>query len=349
MSEPPTRPSPASQHRSPDDRSSRRAMRLVRLLLMIAEHNDVGLSQEELLDQTHLAAWYNSNPSALYQAFSDDVRELAGQSLSQMRAQHIPPPEALIRLDPTTKHFHLAHPLHVLPLSGPAAAAFQAMLVVLQDGAALPGGKELCERLLALVPPDQRQALMAPSSLHMDVRLAILTAHSKHVAEILLRAHDGRRTIEFEYLRPLGSIPTRHAGDEVIGIFIGQHPYVTVWCPHAQHELDLRLERFVAGSLRLLPNTVNPRVRQGVAVRYILAPRLAESATTIHLEDQHALYQEDGSVIVSGSARSIFWARRLLLGYGEHAHALAPPQLIAEIQQTIAAMAAVYAGDVPGG
>jgi predicted DNA-binding transcriptional regulator YafY len=316
-------------------------------MLAIAERNDVGLNQEELLNHPRLVTFYNANLGAAYQAFADDVKDLAGQSLQSMRAQHPPTAEALIRFDATTKRFHLAEPLHVLHLSDPALAALHALLKALQGGAALPGGQELFDRLVAIVPTDQRQFLVSstsvPQSVYLDMGMDALDAYSEQVAQLLLRARHERRTIEFQYQPPQNSVPTRHAGDEVIGIYIGQHPYVTVWCADRQKEFDLRLERFVPGTLKLMPNLVNPRERQGISVRYSLTPHLAESSSTIHLEQQHVMPQEDGSTIISGMARSVFWAHRLLLGYGEHARALDPPQLVAAMQKTITAMAARYA------
>ena len=102
------RRSRASRRRTQEGRSSHRPMRLVQLVLALAEQDDVGLTQQDLLAHPRLMALYNANASAAYQAFADDVKELGKQSLIGLRTQSVPLEEALIRYDVVTGHFHLA-------------------------------------------------------------------------------------------------------------------------------------------------------------------------------------------------------------------------------------------------
>lgn len=120
------------------------------------------------------------------------------------------------------------------------------------------------------------------------------------------------------------------------------HAYVAVWCEEAQRELDLRLDRIVPGSVRLHPRSATRRQRRGERIRYWLAPEIAQGGVSARLEKQEVRHQEDGSAIVSGIARSRFWARRLLLSYGSNARALYPPTLVAEMRQVAQEMARLY-------
>lgn len=327
-----------------------RALRVVRLILVLAEHDAAGLDLDELLTHPRLTGYGDPASDAARQKLREDLTLLAGRPLRQLRSMSPPSENALIRIDPTTQRFHLARPIPALALDSMALEALGAVLVALHDGSVVPGGRELMERVLRLLPEAHRtrlaEMLTAPR-LALDAGLVTLTSASEQLAQQLLRAQRERRTIAFHY-QPLNqATPTHHRGDEVLGVWIGAHPYATVWCAHGGVELDLRLERFAPQTLELLPRLANPRARQGVFVRYLLAPRLAESGDTPHLDQQHAKTLPDGSVEVSGYARNLFWAQKLLLGYGEHARALAPPTLVTQMQQRIAAMAARYNETAP--
>ncbi len=59
-------------------------------------------------------------------------------------------------------------------------------------------------------------------------------------------------------------------------------------------------------------------------------------------EQQVTLLENDQGAIVEGYARSVWWARRLLLGYGEQVKALAPEELVASMRETAQAMEKLY-------
>jgi len=340
--------SPPRRHKSSVRRSSPRPLRVVHLFLVLAEQDAVGVSFADLLAHPRLISYYGLLPDPAHQMLREDLALLAGRPLRLLRRLAQPADDTLIRIDPVTQRYHLARPIPALALDQPALEALHILLEALRDGTVIPGGRALVERILSVLSEENRVALAAAAPvLDLDLKLAVMEPASEMVAKQLLRARRDRRTIAYHYQPLHQTTPTRHRGDEVLGLWIGAHPYATVWCAESNVELDLRLERFVPGTLESLPKLANPRARQGVPVRYWLAARLAESGDTQHLDHQHAIPLADGSVEVSGTARSLFWAHKLLLGYGEHARALAPPALVAMMRQSIAGMTARYKETAP--
>ncbi|MFL5664238.1 MAG: WYL domain-containing protein, partial [Ktedonobacteraceae bacterium] len=59
-------------------------------------------------------------------------------------------------------------------------------------------------------------------------------------------------------------------------------------------------------------------------------------------EQQVTLLENDQGAIVAGYARSTWWARRLLLTYGEHVKALAPSELVQMMRETVRTMYELY-------
>ena len=59
-------------------------------------------------------------------------------------------------------------------------------------------------------------------------------------------------------------------------------------------------------------------------------------------EQQVAFLGDDQGAIVEGYAKSLWWARRLLLGYGEQVKALAPEKFIQMMHETAQAMSQLY-------
>ena len=50
----------------------------------------------------------------------------------------------------------------------------------------------------------------------------------------------------------------------------------------------------------------------------------------------------DQGAIVEGYAKSVWWARRLLLGYGEQVKALEPEKLVLAMRESVQAMNRLY-------
>ncbi|MGB8345376.1 MAG: WYL domain-containing protein [Ktedonobacteraceae bacterium] len=124
------------------------------------------------------------------------------------------------------------------------------------------------------------------------------------------------------------------------------HWYYTAFIFDLNTFLDYRVDRIQPGTLRKEHDRFYPggRQRPGVKVRYWISPMLARHGSlSARLREQHAtMLDNDQGAIVEGSARSLWWARRLLLGYGEQVKALDPPELVQMMRETVAAMSRLY-------
>lgn len=109
---------------------------------------------------------------------------------------------------------------------------------------------------------------------------------------------------------------------------------------------DYRVDRMRPGTLRKAHEHFTPglRHRPGVKIRYWVSPTLARHGSlSARLHGQQVtLLENDQGAIVEGYARSLWWARRLLLGYGEQVKALAPRELVSTMRETVQAMAKLY-------
>ncbi len=334
-------------------------LRLVLLLQELAAAGSGGLTHQELLARPALHTLYTSGrtASASSQALRRDLILLSGASPRQhqtsQRTQATTAPNgtaALVRYDAAMQRYALAVAAAPLHLTTDALQALCILADALRGGKTLPGGADLFAQLRDTLAPDQQailtQALQgrphdqATPTLQLD--LPALEEENLDTLRHLTRAIRQRQTIDFDYQPRQNSASTRHRGDEPLEIWMSAHAYVAVWCEEAQRELDLRLDRIVPGSVRLHPRSATRRQRRGERIRYWLAPEIAQGGVSARLEKQEVRHQEDGSAIVSGIARSRFWARRLLLSYGSNARALYPPTLVAEMRQVAQEMARLY-------
>ena len=124
------------------------------------------------------------------------------------------------------------------------------------------------------------------------------------------------------------------------------HWYFTAYVRDLNTFLDYRVDRIRPGSLRKEPDRYYPggRQRPGVKIRYWLSPMLARHGSlSARLRDQQVTFLEDDQgAIVEGYARSLWWARRLLLGYGEQVKALEPEKLVQMMRETVEGMRGLY-------
>ena len=86
------------------------------------------------------------------------------------------------------------------------------------------------------------------------------------------------------------------------------------------------------------------RQRPGVKIRYWVSPMLARHGSlSVRLREQQVtMLENDQGAIVEGFAKSIWWARRLLLGYGEQVRALGPEKLVEAMRENVGVMYRLY-------
>ena len=124
------------------------------------------------------------------------------------------------------------------------------------------------------------------------------------------------------------------------------HWYFTAYVRDSNTFLDYRVDRIQPGTLRRDGDHFFPGVRErrGVSIRYWVSPMLARHGSlSARLRDQHVtMLDNDQGAIIEGYAKSLWWARRLLLGYGEQVKALAPDELVRMMRETVQAMDRLY-------
>jgi predicted DNA-binding transcriptional regulator YafY len=312
-----------------------------------------------MLARPSIRALYSADDNAASQSLRRDLILLTGASERQHRQQargtastpgspgaHPP----LVRYTPATERYALTYATGPLRFSPEALEALCMLANALHGGQRLPWGTALFSQLRDALAPDQQAQLEAalqgqpyhPAAPTITLDLPDVEEQDLAALRLLMRAIRQRQTISFDYQRRHLNASTAHRGDEVLEVWFDSHIYIDVWCDAAQHVLHLRLDRMVPGSLRIYPRTATPRQRRGERIRYWLSPEIAQGGVSVRLEAQEVRHQADGSAIVSGIARSRFWARRLLLSYGSNARALHPPTLVEEMRHITQEMAQIY-------
>lgn len=124
------------------------------------------------------------------------------------------------------------------------------------------------------------------------------------------------------------------------------HWYYTAYVFDLNTFIDYRVDRIRPGTLHKEHERFYPggRRRPGVKVKYWVSPMLARHGSlSARLREQHVtMLENDQGAIVEGYTRSLWWARRLLLGYGEQVKALEPPELVRMMRETAEAMNRLY-------
>jgi predicted DNA-binding transcriptional regulator YafY len=255
-----------------------------------------------------------------------------------------------------TRTFALAQSIFSLDISEEEARAF----VALQDGFT-PGTpfaesvqqllkrwewqfNEKSRQLLHLKRKRQARAVLLPLSPVVD--------YSQH-NEIILKldeALEEHAYVSFAYA-PLTQSwddePIWHEHTEPYELeYRDGHWYYTGYVSDLNTFLDYRVDRIRPGSLRKEHERFYPgsRHRSGIKIKYWVSPMLARHGSlSVRLHDQHmTLMENDQGAIVEGYAKSLWWARRLLLGYGEQVKALEPQELVEMMRETAQAMGRLY-------
>jgi predicted DNA-binding transcriptional regulator YafY len=124
------------------------------------------------------------------------------------------------------------------------------------------------------------------------------------------------------------------------------HWYFTAYLFDLNNFVDYRVDRIRPGSVVPSKDLFLPgnRQRPGVKIRYWVSPMLARhSSLSARLREQKVeMLENEQGARVEGYAKSVWWARRLLLGYGEQVKALEPEELVRMMRETVKAMSRLY-------
>jgi len=205
---------------------------------------------------------------------------------------------------------------------------------------------EKSQRLVAQKRKRRARPLLLPLSPVED--------YSKH-GEVILKldkAIEEGSYISFAYT-PLGqnwdAEPVRHTSVEPYELeYRDGHWYFTAYLPDLGDFVDYRVDRIQPDSVSLASarNRFRPgsRHRRGVKIRYWVSPMLARRGSlSARLREQQVRVLDNGQgAIVEGYAKSVWWARRLLLGYGAQVKALEPEELVKTMRSEAEMMSKVY-------
>lgn len=342
--------------------STQKTMRTVRLAVLFQVSWPKRLTAQEIIEQL---PYYGEGkrPRALHR----DIETLTGELVDNLPEPDMPGMQEWctgqqslnllpITYDRQEKTFGLATSIFSLDISEDEARAF----VALQEGFA-PGTPyaeavqqllrrwewQFTERSRQLVAQKRKRRarpVLLPLSPVVD--------YSQH-DEIILRldqALEEGAYVSFAYT-PLthnwDAEPVPHTHIEPYELeYRDGHWYFVAYAYEQNTFLDYRVDRIRPGSLHLEHEHFTPGIRQrhGVNVKYWVSPMLARHGSlSVRLHEQHVtLLAADQGAIVTGYAKSIWWARRLLLGYGDQVKALEPELLVREMRKTVEAMSGLY-------
>lgn len=203
--------------------------------------------------------------------------------------------------------------------------------------------QDLLTTLIARLPAAQ-QAILARKRQPYQVDLRETTDYRSidpATVQTIERAIEAGQQLEIRYCNTTDGVERTHTVEPRPLIYKNGHIYLPVYNLSAGKEFELRLDGIVAGSARILPKRAQRSRPPGrtYTLRYRLSPVIARRRpVSENFPGQQVEYHPDGAATVTAQIQDLFAARRLILAYGENAIVLSPPELIADLRRTIAAL-----------
>src|SRR5437762_419201 len=338
--------------------STDKALRTMLLAVLFQVSWPVRLTRKDIIE--YLPMLYGENPRrALYRDIEtltdtlvDDLPEPDAEHLSDWCDEQQQRKRLAITYERRTFTFGLAQSIFSIDISEDEARAF----VALQEGFT-PGTpyadavQQLLIRWKWLFSEKSHQLVWQKRKRHARpvlLPLSPVVDYSQHGDIILLldQALEEGAYVSFAYT-PLNQSwdaePIVHEHTEPFELeYRDGHWYYSAYILDLNTFIDYRVDRIRPGSLRKESDRFHPGVRQrtGVRIRYWVSPMLARhgSLSARLREQQVTMLENDQGAIIEGYAKSVWWARRLLLGYGEQVKALAPEKLVLSMRETVQAM-----------
>ena len=321
----------------------RRRLLLVRLLLR-APHTG-----PNLIDAVHVELGDEGYPDAAASALKHDLDALKGEY------------SCVIRFDRKAAHYVLEDlgELSLLDLPDASMEALAFLEASFPAGAAIPehaNVRALLSQITALLPASRRTALASQRSpIALMLNDAAAGRIDAHTLATVRRAIERRQELSFDYLGTFDiDTPRRHR----------VAPYHMFFRPEGHGYLDAtllevvpgggetrhaaihyRLDRIVAGSVRVLPQMLPPIRPQAPSytLRYQLLPVVARRRDiATYFPNTVITYNEDDSATVTASITNLWQARQILLRYGSACVVLEPAELVALFRQTAVGLAELY-------
>ena len=341
--------------------STDKTIRTMLLAILLQVAGQTRLSKKEIFEQI---PHYGDNPQkALYR----DIEELSGEfvknlpdpdkeNLDKWCAEQQRRGRLAITYDRDTGTFGLAQSAFELDINEDEARAFVALQESFTPGAPYADAvQRLLQRWEWLFSEKSRRLVnQKRRRLARPVRLPLSPAadYTQHT-EVILQldaALEAGAYVSFAYTplqRNWDDEPVlhRHVEPYELEYRDGQW-YFTAFVFEMNRFIDYRVDRIHPSSVQQEHDHFYPggRRRPGVKICYWVAPEMARHGTlSTRLWEQKVTLLDGGQgAIVEGYARSVWWARRLLLGYGEQVKALEPEELVQAMRNTAQGMGRLY-------
>jgi predicted DNA-binding transcriptional regulator YafY len=342
-----------------------KSVRIMLLAILFQITWPTRLTKEEIFERLHC---YGEHPhKALYRDLRtltdhavEDLPDPSDEHLKEWCAAQQQLERLAITYDRQTSTFGLAKPAFTLDISEDEARAFVAL-----QGGFTPGTpyadaiQKLLQRWEWLFSEksdrlvnQKRKRLARPVLLPLSPA-ADYTQHTEVILQ-LDAALEAGSYISFAYTplpRSWDDEPSFHQHVEPYELeYRDGHWYFTGYVFEMNKFIDYRVDRIHPHSVQPEHDHFYPggRTRSGIKIRYWVAPEMARHGTlSVRLRDQTVVLLDNGQgAIVEGYARSIWWAMRLLLGYGEQVKALEPNELVQIMRKTAQGMERLYKEDM---
>src|SRR5947207_6688097 len=342
--------------------STQKAVRTVLLAILFHTYWPKRLSRREITG--YLSYYYGETSTpALY-------RDL--QTLTGIPVEELPEPDAgnlagwceeqrgrkrlAITYKRRTGTFGLAQSFFSIDINEDEARAFVALQEGFAPGTPYAGAvQNLLQRWEWLFTEKSRQLVRQKRKRHARpvlLPLSPVVDYSQHGETILSldQALEEGAYVSFAYtplVQSWDAEPMLHEHTEPYELeYRDGHWYYTAYIHDLNTFIDYRVDRIRPGTLHKEHDHFYPGVRQrpGVKIRYWVSPMLARHGSlSARLRDQHVtILDGNQGAIVEGYARSLWWARRLLLSYGEQVKALEPEKLVLMMRETTEAIYRLY-------
>lgn len=175
------------------------------------------------------------------------------------------------------------------------------------------------------------------------------------VLKTLRRAIKRRQEIIFNYWSTFDIDHPRQHRVAPYGIFFRPegHGYLDATLLHVEphggetiHDtIHYRLDRIVAGSVEILPETLpNERIQPpSHSLRYVLNPTVARRRDVAsYFPNTQITYHDDGSATVTATVTNLWQTRQVLLRYGGNCVVESPQELVDMFRDTASNLAGAY-------
>lgn len=341
--------------------SNSKPLRVMFLAMLLQTAGQTRLSKEEIFEQ--IPHYGQKSQKALYRdlamlsgEFVENLPDPSKEHLDEWSAEQQRQGRLAITYDRDTGTFGLVQSAFKLDLNEDEARAFVALQESFTPGTPYADAvQRLLQRWQWLFSEKSRRLVnQKRKRLARPVLLPLsLAADYAQHTEVILQldaALEAGAYISFAYTplqRNWDEEPVWHRHVEPYELeYRDGHWYFTAYVFEMNKFIDYRVDRIHPASLKPDHDHFYPggRRRPGVKIRYWVAPEMARHGTlSTRLWEQKVTLVDGGQgAIVEGYARSVWWARRLLLGYGEQVKALEPDELVQVMRKTTQSMGRLY-------